>query len=174
MLKEKWPGERELPTYILCRQRPPFFFFFLLWTCHLLTACDTLILTLEKKMNHLCVFSLMIGQISVKTFLNCLFSDWIVLGYLWIPLTAILYFWFFLVAFCEPLLVLFHPFLDFGIRAFSTDMIMFYVFFSTLFFIVPHNQFIFDHCWTLSWHFHGAIHHKIQFMNDNSQYRAHH
>lgn len=70
MLKEKWPGERELPTYILYRQLPPFFFS--LWTYHLLTACDTLILTLEEKMNHLSLFiysfSLMIGQISVKAF----------------------------------------------------------------------------------------------------------
>lgn len=70
MLKEKWPGERELPTYILYRQLPPFFFS--LWTYHLLTACDTLILALEEKMNHLSLFiyffSLMIGQISVKAF----------------------------------------------------------------------------------------------------------
>lgn len=161
MLKEKWPGERELPTYILYRQLPPFFFS--LWTYHLLTACDTLILALEEKMNHLSLFiysfSLMIGQISVKAFPKLSLFRLNSPGLFMNSLDCHSIFLIILVAFCGRLPVLLHSFLDFEIRAFSTNMIMFSVFFFTLFFIVAQIQFIFDHCWTRSCHFHAAINH---------------
>lgn len=161
MLKEKWPGERELPTYILYRQLPPFFFS--LWTYHLLTACDTLILALEEKMNHLSLFiysfSLMIGQISVKAFpklslfrlnspglfmnsLDCHSIFLIILGgFLWTSSGSVT------------------SFFRFWDKSFFYRYDYAFSFFFTLFFIVAQIQFIFDHCWTRSCHFHAAINH---------------
>lgn len=69
MLEGKQSGEGGLSTRYVDNC---LFWIFLLWTYHLLTACDTLILALEEKMNHLPLFifsfSLTIGQISVKAF----------------------------------------------------------------------------------------------------------
>lgn len=134
-------------TYTLCRVLPLGLFFFLLWTYHLLTACDTLILALEEKMNHLFLFifsfSLMIVQISLKAFPQLSLFRLNSSGLFMNPFDCHSIFLIILGAFLWTSPSSVTSFFRFWYNTFYTDMIMFSVFLSTLFLIIPNIQFTF-------------------------------